>query len=205
MDSVREHLYTPHGLVILDPPFASYDPAIGSVGVVPPGFKENGGIFCHANAWAVIAECILGRGDRAFEYHRTYSPYTKNEISEVYRAEPYAYAQAMVGKNHPEMGRARNSWQSGTVPWAFIGISQHILGIKPTYEGLAISPCIPSAWDGYRVDRRFRGAAYEIKVRNPQHVCTGVKELRVDEELIEGNVVPVLDDGRSHRVEVVMG
>jgi len=205
MDAARDRLLTRYGLLLLDPPYCEYDLATGSIGVVPPGFKENGGIFCHANTWAVIAECVLGRGDRAFEYHQAYAPQTKNEMADVYHAEPYAYAQAMAGKGHPLFGSVNNSWQTGTTPWALIGLTRYVLGIRADYDGLLVNPCIPSQWDRFEVRRRFRNAGYQITVQNPKHLCSGVESITVDGSPISSQLLPAFADGATHHVTVELG
>jgi cellobiose phosphorylase len=123
----------------------------------------------------------------------------------VYRAEPYVYAQMIAGRDAATFGEAKNSWLTGTAAWNYVAITQWILGIRPTYDGLQIDPCIPEAWDGFRASRVFRGTTYEIEVKNPDHVCKGVQSIHVDGKEIEGNVLPVLCDGKAHRIQVSMG
>jgi cellobiose phosphorylase len=102
-------------------------------------------------------------------------------------------------------GLARNSWLSGTASWVYQAATKHILGLLPTYAGLMVNPCIPSAWDGFSAVRLYRHAAYHVAVRNPSHVCRGVASLIVDEQRIEGNLLPVFTDGKRHAVEVTLG
>jgi cellobiose phosphorylase len=153
----------------------------------------------------MIAETQLGRGERAFEYYAKIAPAYTEEISEIHKMEPYVYAQMIAGKDTPKHGEAKNSWLTGTAAWNFIAISQWILGIKPGYTGLVIDPCIPSAWDGFAVQRSYRGSTYQITVKNPQHVSKGIKNVVVDGKHIDGNVLPTFDDGQEHRVEVILG
>ena len=180
LDSVYARLNTPNGIKLSAPGFNGFDPNKGGITTYPPGAKENGGIFLHTNPWAMIAETLLGRGDRAFEYYSQINPSLKNERIDEYECEPYVYPQNILGDEHPQFGLARNSWLSGTASWAYQAGTQYILGIKPTYHGLQIDPCIPHNWDGFRVTRRFRRAVYEIEVKNPQHVCMGVSAMTVD-------------------------
>jgi cellobiose phosphorylase len=205
LESVYKKLNTSKGIKLSTPGYDGYDSEKGGITTYPPGAKENGGIFLHTNPWVIIAETIVGNGERAFEYYRQINPAAKNDVIDEYECEPYVYAQNLLGDEHPQFGLARNSWLTGTASWAYQAGTQYILGIRPTYEGLQISPCIPREWDGFRVTREFRGAVYEIKVKNPAHVCTGVKSVQVDGRDITGNVVPILGDGRTHRVEVAMG
>lgn len=165
MDSVHEHLATEHGAVLNAPSYVEHDAEVGAITTFPGGLKENGGIFCHANTWPVIAETMLGRGDRAYELFRAFLPAAKNDSAELYSMEPYAYAQFITGKDHPyKFGRARNSWLTGTATWAYVALTQHILGIRPDYTGLLVDPQVPSSWSQYSVTRRYRGASYKINV-----------------------------------------
>ncbi len=205
LDAVYEQLNTSFGIKLSAPGFDGYDPTKGGVTTYPPGAKENGGIFLHANPWMIIAETLVGRGERAFTYYKQINPAAKNDMIEVYECEPYVYPQNILGDEHPQFGLARNSWLTGTASWAYQAGVQYILGIRPTYTGLEVDPCIPSTWDGFRVRRRFRGATYEIAVSNPAHVCKGVREIRVDGQPITGTVIPMVKAGERYQVEVVMG
>lgn len=205
MDSVRERLNTSKGIKLSAPGYNGYDPAKGGVTTYPPGAKENGGIFLHTNPWVMIAETMLGRGDRAFEYYAQINPAAKNDCIDEFECEPYVYPQNILGDEHPQFGLARNSWLSGTASWCYQAATQFILGVRPTYNGLLVDPCIPAAWDGLRVRRRFRGASYDIEVQNPDHICKGVKAVVLDGEVLEGNLLPIFEDGDTHRVLVVMG
>jgi len=205
MDSVRRWLASKYGLHLLWPPFEKYDPNIGEAGIFIPGFKENAGIFAHPNPWAWIAECILGRGDRAFEYYSSLNPYNRNEIPDIYQAEPYVFSQVMVGKCHPEFGRARNSWQTGAAPWAYVAGTQYILGIKPHYQGLEIDPCIPKKWKAFQAVRKFRGVTYNIKVENPAGLCKGIKEKYVNGKLYKEKYLPIPKAGSKVEVKIVLG
>jgi len=204
MDSLREHLATEHGIVKNAPAFQEMDDEIGAVTTFPAGLKENGGIFCHSNTWAIVAEAMLGRGDRAFEYYRAFLPAAKNDSAEIYTMEPYVYSQFITGREHPKFGRARNSWLTGTAAWAFVAMSQYILGIRADYDGLIIDPVIPAKWDGFSVTRRFRGAEIEIEVTNPDHVSRGVRSLVLNGEPLQGNLIAagILKEINSVKVEM---
>jgi cellobiose phosphorylase len=203
--SVYRLLNTAKGIKISAPGFDGYDAKRGGITTYPPGAKENGGIFLHTNPWVVIAETILGDGDRAYQYYRQINPAAKNDVIEEYECEPYVYAQNILGDEHPQFGLARNSWLSGSASWAYQAATKHILGLMPRYEGLLVEPCIPARWEGFRARREFRGATYEIEVRNPSHVCRGVRSMLADGEGLRGGVLPVYGDGRRHRVEVLLG
>ena len=205
LESVYRRLNTPNGIKLSTPGYNAFDPAKGGITTYPPGAKENGGIFLHANPWVIIAETIVGNGDRAFEYYEQINPAAKNDRIGEFECEPYAYPQNILGDEHPQFGLARNSWLTGTASWTYQAATQHILGIIPTYAGLQVNPCIPSKWDGFKATRVFRNATYRIEVRNPDHVCKGIKSLRVDGKAIGDNIVPSLGDGQAHLVEVMMG
>ena len=205
LESVHKYLETKHGIVLLQPAYQEYHLELGEVSSYPPGYKENAGIFCHNNPWIIAAETVVGHGDRAFDLYSRIAPAWREEISDLHKMEPYVYSQMIAGKDAKNFGQAKNSWLTGTAAWNFYVISNYILGIKPDWDGLKIDPCIPHTWDGYCVSRRFRGAVYDIEIKNPDHVCRGVKEVTADGQKIEGSVLPVFGDGKNHRVEVVLG
>jgi cellobiose phosphorylase len=165
LGSVRKHLATPHGIVLQDPPHAEYHPRLGEVSSYPPGYKENGGIFCHNNPWIIIAETMLGDAEAAFDYYTRIAPAYREEISEVHRSEPYVYAQMIAGKAAPRHGEAKNSWLTGTAAWNYVAATQYILGIRPGFSGLIVDPRLPAALGEVRVTRRFRGCEYRISIR----------------------------------------
>ncbi len=205
LDSVQKHLATPNGIVLQQPAFQKYYLHLGEVSSYPPGYKENAGIFTHNNTWIQIAETILGRGDRAMEYYKSICPPTKEDQIEIYRSEPYVYSQMTAGRDAPTPGEGKNSWLTGTVAWSFVALSQFILGIRPAYDGLIVDPCIPSSWDKFQVERKFRGASYVITVLNPRKVNKGVKKLILDGKELPGNKIPDLHDGKKHDVQVELG
>ena len=203
--SVEKWLETEHGIVLLQPAYKEYHLELGEVSSYPPGYKENAGIFCHNNPWIIAAETVVGHGDRAFSLYKKIAPAYREEISDKHKMEPYVYSQMIAGKDAPNFGQAKNSWLTGTAAWNFYVISNYILGVKPDWDGLKIDPCIPHDWEGYQVSRRFRGAVYAIDIQNPRHVCRGVQSVTVDGKTIEGNVLPVFGDGKTHQVTVVLG
>lgn len=208
MDSVKKYLATDYGIMLITPPYSKFYPDLGSVSIYPPGLKENGAIFCHPNPWAMAAECIIGRGNRAFEYYKAILPATKNKIPDIHKVEPYIYCQMIAGRDHKNFGEGKNSWLTGTAAWNFVAISQCILGIKPDYSGLTVDPCIPNNWSGFSVKRHFRGHYYFITVRNPKHVSKGVKQMTVDGKEISGNTIPAPKHSsgtKEHHVEIELG
>lgn len=202
MDAVDEYLYTPWGLMLNAPSFTTIDDGIGFVSRVYPGVKENGAVFSHPNPWAWVAECLLGRGERAMKFYDALLPENQNEQMEIRQAEPYAYCQFIMGKDHTAHGRARHPFMTGSSGWAYFAATRYMLGIRPEFDRLTVDPCIPAAWDGFTVSRRWRGAAYEITVRNPKHVEKGVAALKVDGQTAD--FIPAFAQG-THTVEVTMG
>jgi cellobiose phosphorylase len=200
LDSVRENLATPHGIILQQPAYSQYYLHLGEISSYPPGYKENASIFCHTNPWIMIAEAIVGRGDRAHDYYTCINPSAREEISDVHRCEPYVYAQMIAGRDAPTHGEAKNSWLTGTAAWNYVAISQWILGIRPSLQGLRISPVIPGDWSGFEATRLFRGVLYRISVRR-----TGEGNavfLTVDGQPIQGDVVPLPPAGQTE-VEVI--
>jgi cellobiose phosphorylase len=205
LDAVYNYLNTPQGIKLSTPGFDGYDPNKGGVSTYPPGAKENSGIFLHANPWVIIAETMVGNGDRAYEYYRQINPAAQNHRIDEYESEPYVYPQNILGDEHPQFGLARNHWLTGTASWAYQAATQYILGIQPTHQGLRIDPCIPMKWAGYKAVRKFRSAIYEIEVQNPDEVSKGVKSISIDGMNLAGNVLPIFEDGNTHSVIVTLG
>lgn len=165
LDAVYQHLATPHGMVLQDPPHAAYHLELGEVSSYPPGYKENGGIFCHNNPWIIIAETMLGNAERAYDLYTRIAPAWREAIGEVHRLEPYVYAQMIAGKAAPRHGEAKNSWLTGTAAWNYVAITQHILGVRPGFRGLVVNPCVPAHLGPVTVRRQFRDCDYEITIR----------------------------------------
>lgn len=205
LDSVKEKLDTKYGTMLLTPAYTKYDVNIGEITSYPPGYKENAGIFCHNNPWIMIAETVLGRGDRAFDVYKKIAPAFIEDISEIHKTEPYVYSQMVAGRDAIRHGEAKNSWLTGTAAWNYFAITQFILGIKPEYDGLSVNPCIPKEWNEFEIKRSYRGDIYNIKVSNPKHICKGVKLITVDGKVIQGDILPVFADGKAHEIEVEMG
>jgi cellobiose phosphorylase len=205
MDAVYHKLNTGHGIKLTVPGFNGYDPLYGGVTTYPPGAKENGGIFLHPNPWAMIAETILGDGERAYQYYAQINPAAKNDIIDTYECEPYVYAQNILGDEHPQFGLGRNSWLSGTAAWCYQAAVQYILGIRPEFGGLIIDPCIPPHWSGFSARRVFQGQIFHVTVHNLQSVCKGVVKMSVDGVEISGNMIPTDLQGEEHFVMAWLG
>ena len=205
MKSVEERLDTKYGIVLLQPAYTRYHLELGEISSYPPGYKENAGIFCHNNPWIVCAEAELGHGDRAFQVYRRTAPAYIEDISDIHRTEPYVYSQMIAGRDAASFGEGKNSWLTGTAAWTFLSISQAILGLKPTLDGLKVDPCLPREMKGFTVTRRYRGAIYRITVKNPDGVQHGIREIRVNGTLQESNVLAPAPAGSEITVEVLMG
>ena len=188
LNAVHKILATPHGIMLQQPAYSQYYLHLGEISSYPPGYKENAGVFCHNNPWVIIAETQVGNGDRAFDYYFRINPSARSRIIDRHRCEPYVYAQMIAGKDAPTYGEAKNSWLTGAAAWNYFAITQFILGIRPTYDGLMIAPVIPTTWQGFSVTRVLQGVRYDISVTR------GGKgnrvRLVVDGRQIDGNVIP---------------
>jgi cellobiose phosphorylase len=205
--SVRDRLATPHGLMLLQPAFTTYQVELGEISSYPPGYKENASVFCHTNPWVMIAAAQAGDGDTAYDYYQRINPSAREAIGEVHRCEPYVYAQTIAGRDAPTHGEAKNSWLTGPAAWNYVAVTQWILGIRPELAGLRVDPVIPSAWPGFTATRRFRGATYQITVRRAATLDSGMAEgagVRVDGTQVAGTLLPLAEPGDQVRVEVVL-
>ncbi len=202
MAAAHERLNTRFGLALLAPPYDGADPRVKGTATYPPGAKENGGIFCHANAWAIVAAAMLGDPERAYAYYRQILPLARTD-ADRFRVEPYVYCQNICGPTHPQFGLGRNAWLTGTASWTYVAGTQWLLGIRPTYDGLRIAPAIPTGWPGFEATRTFRGVRYEIAVRRAGP--GSAVSLVVDGRPVPGDVVPLPPAGTGRvRVEVTL-
>ena len=190
LDSVKNILECKYGITLNQPPYSVYHSELGEISSYPQGYKENAGIFCHNNPWIMIAETVIGRGERAFEVYKKITPSYIEDISDIHRTEPYVYSQMIAGKDAPRAGEAKNSWLTGTAAWNYVAISQHILGIRPEFEGLLIDPCLPEEIRECSITRVFRGKKYIIDITNNS---TGKTVITTDGTL-NGNVVFATED-----------
>jgi cellobiose phosphorylase len=205
MKAVQDRLATPYGLMLAAPPFVKMPIDVMRAVVFNPGIKENAGIFNHTQGWGVMAECLLGNGDRAYEYYAASMPAAYNDRAELRQSEPYVQGQTTYSVFSPRAGNTRTSWLTGAAAWAYYSATQYILGLRPELDGLRIAPCIPSAWDGFKATRRFRGRTIEIEVKNPDGVCHGVKTLTLNGRVLGDTLLPADRLGEYNRVEVVLG
>ena len=204
MDAVDEHLYSRFGLHLLWPAYTRPDDDIGYVTRVYPGVKENASIFSHPNPWAVVAECKLGRGDRAMKFYEALLPASQNDLIEIRQAEPYSYCQFIMGRDHTAFGRARHPWLTGSAGWMYHAVTHWILGVRVDYNGLIIDPCIPASWKEFEVTRGWRSATYRIKVTNPHGVQKGVRALTLNGQPVQGPIPPQAE-GTVNNILVQMG
>ena len=204
MDAVDANLYSPYGLHLCYPAYSQPDDEIGYVTRVYKGIKENASIFSHPNPWAIIAETMLGRGDRAMKFYDALLPYNQNDIVEIRQAEPYSYCQFIMGRDHTAHGRARHPWLTGTAGWMYTAATRYILGVRTGFDGLMIDPCIPATWPGFRITRQWRGATYHITVQNPYGVQKGVQSATLNGQPVEFPIPPAAV-GTVNDVLVVMG
>jgi cellobiose phosphorylase len=206
MDSVAESLDTPLGIKMLCPPIVSYPTPEDPLSHYHPGCGENGSVFCHANTWAIMAECMLGNGDRAWKYYRQLIPH--NAMSKAgawrYKAEPHVYASNIFGPDSDKFGLANVSWLTGTAAWMNIVATQYILGIRPSWKGLIIDPCLPFDWEELNLVRKFRGVEFRIAVHKAKGPHGPVQEMTVDGKQINGNMVPIVSGNAAMNVDLFL-
>ena len=186
--SAEEKLGNDFGIELLAPCYTEYHDYLGEISSYPPGYKENGSVFCHNNPWITLAWCKVKDGNAAFDLYRRNAPAYIEDKSEIHRTEPYCYSQTIAGRAARTYGEAKNSWLTGTAAWSFAAVSQGILGVRPDYDGLTVDPCLPDFMDGCRISRLFRGTRYEITVRRGDD-----KGLTADGRKLDGCTVPLTD------------
>ncbi|WP_022765066.1 GH36-type glycosyl hydrolase domain-containing protein [Butyrivibrio sp. XPD2006] len=204
LKSVEERLDTKYGIMILQPAYTKYHLELGEVSSYPPGYKENAGIFCHNNPWVSIAETVLGHGNRAFDIYKKTCPAYVEEISDIHCTEPYVYSQMVAGRDAKFHGQGKNSWLTGTAAWTFVNISQYILGVYPTHNGLSINPCVPEDFGDFQITRKYRGATYNISVKQ-NGAQKGISKLTVNGKEVQGNVIPYEEGVKEYTVEAILG
>ena len=204
LDTVYERLNTAYGAILMDPPYHAhaFDGALAVI--YNPGTKENGGVFSQSQGWLILAEALRGHGERAFTYFMENAPAAQNDRAEIRRLEPYCYGQFTEGKASPHFGRSHVHWLTGTASTVMVGCVEGILGMRPDFYGLKVEPSIPKEWDGFEIEKDFRGSHLHIVVKNPHHEETGYKKLIVDGKEMEGNYIPaeVLKD--NSEIELIM-
>ncbi|HBA84497.1 MAG TPA: hypothetical protein DCZ95_10425 [Verrucomicrobia bacterium] len=198
-------LATPYGPVLFAPPYTKYNADLGRITAFAPGTKENAAIFIHGGAFKIMMDYSLGRAEEAYKTMRQIIPNASDKDIDIYKAEPYVFPEYVVGPGNPRYGEGAFTWLTGSADWFFIAVIQKMLGVQPSFDGLRIDPCIPAAWPEARISRRFRGARYDIRILNPDHVSRGVREIKVDGELLKGDVLPIFRDHSVHSIEVILG
>lgn len=199
MNAVIEMLDTPKGPKILHPAYTKIDTDIGLATRCVPGKKENGAVFNHPVSWSILAECLLKRGERAYEIYRKALPMNPVIDIDRYEVEPYVYAEYVTSPDHPTFGQASHSWLTGSSTWMLRDGLDYILGIRPDYNGLYIDPCIPTQWKSFRVERHFRGILYKITVSNPDHKSSGITKLCIEGAAVDDNQIRP-DDPRIRKL-----
>lgn len=205
MESAHERLATEYGLMICAPPYAKTPYHIVRAVLMNGGMKENGGIFSQPQGWAVMAETLLGHGDRAFEYYRAFMPAAQNDKAEIRQIEPYVHCQSTHSPFSRRYGASRIPWLTGTAAWAYFSATQHILGLRPEMEGLRLDPCVPAAWKEFSMTRLFRGKQIHIRVENPNGVQKGVVKTILNGTELKDNLLPAEALKEANDVVVTMG
>ena len=189
LDSVYARLNSDHGILLHQPAFTTFHPELGEISTYPPGYKENGSVFCHTNPWVMIAATRLGRAEEAYEYWKKIAPAFREEIAGLHRTEPYVYAQMIAGRDAPRYGEAKNSWLTGTAAWNWVAITQHIIGVRPELGGLRVEPCLPAELGELSFVRHCRGAEYRVNITNDS--AGGSPKLTVNGDQPRGNPRPL--------------
>jgi len=200
LDSVNARLNSDHGILLHQPAFTTFHPELGEITTYPPGYKENGSVFCHTNPWVMIAATRLGRAEEAYEYWKKIAPAFREEIAGLHRTEPYVYAQMIAGRDAPRYGEAKNSWLTGTAAWNWVAITQHIIGVRPELGGLRVEPCLPRELTDLHFVRHCRGAEYRVNITNSP--VGGGPMLTVDGESMPGTLVPYATPGSVVTIDV---
>lgn len=205
MRSVTKYLLKDYGTLLNYPAFSKPRPDIGYVTRYAPGLRENGGVYTHAATWSVWAYTLVGQPEVAYEAYRRICPPNRSSDIEVYKAEPYVLPGNIDGPLSEFFGRGGWTWYTGSAQWLHRVATHWILGIRPQEGGLLIDPSIPASWPGFKVNRKFRNATYEIDVKNPDHINQGIASVKLDGEDWSSNLIPAFSDGQVHTIEVLMG
>lgn len=204
LNMVYERLNTEFGAILMDPPYHK-DAFDGALAVIyNAGVKENSGIFSQSQGWIILAEALRGHGERAFGYFNENAPAAQNDKAEIRKLEPYCYGQFTEGKASPHFGRSHVHWLTGTASTVMVGCVEGIMGMRPDFYGLKVSPSIPKSWDGFEIEKDFRGSHLHIVVKNPGHVESGCKTLTVNGQVMEGNYIPADILKETNEVELIM-
>ncbi|OKP69284.1 N,N'-diacetylchitobiose phosphorylase [Paenibacillus sp. P3E] len=205
MDKVYENLRTDYGTMLFYPPFRKYGLPVALMALFNPSTKENAGIFSQPQGWLILAETMIGNGERAFEYFLNCSPASMNDKAEIRKLEPYVHGQFVESKDSPYQGRAHVHWLTGTASTVMVSLVEGIMGVQPQIDGLRINPCVPSDWTDFSMVREFRGLKLNIQVENKNSVQKGVTHIVINGEQIQGNLIPLTKMQAENTVRVIMG
>ena len=207
LDKIDKYLDTPYGPALFLPSYTFFNPGIGRVTAFAEGTKENAAVFSHACAFKIVSDCYIKRGDKAYETYRKLLPMNSVKQDHArYKVEPYVWAEYVIGPGSKyRFGEGAFTWNTGTAPWMFIAATEWMLGARRELKGLLIDPCIPRHWKKCSIRRPFRGAVYDINIKNPKGVQSGVKKITVDGKIYKSNLIKPYKDGKVHKVEVLMG
>lgn len=205
MNAVKKYLASDYGIVVCAPPYEKIDPKIVKAPLFNQGMKENASIFSHTQGWAIIAETMLGNGNQAYGYYKSFMPAAFNTKAEIRQIEPYVNCQFTHSKHSRRFGASRLPWLTGAATWSYFTASQYILGIQPQYYGLKIDPCIPSAWKKVKLKRKFRNMNFDIEIINENNICKGVEKIILNGKEIIGNKINIKEMESTNKVRVIMG
>ena len=202
MENVYNRLNTEYGAILMDPPYHAhaFDGALAVI--YNAGAKENAGVFSQSQGWLILAEALLGHGDRAFTYFRENAPSMQNDRAEIREIEPYCYGQFTEGKASPRAGRSHVHWLTGTASTVMVGCVEGILGMRPDLGGIRIAPSIPKEWKALEIDKDFRGKKLHIRVENPDGKESGCASLVVNGKDVGGDYVP--EEMLTDQTEIVL-
>ncbi len=205
LDQVYSKLNTRFGAMLFYPAFKKFGLPVARMVLFNECTKENAGIFSQPQGWLILAETIIGNGNRAFEYFNEINPAAMNEQAEIRVLEPYVHGQATEGIDTLNHGRSHVHWLTGTASTVMVSVVNGILGLQPQYDGININPCIPSSWKAFSMKKNFRGKMLDIKVDNTASVEKGVKYMVVNGNTVEGCYIAFDQLSDKNEILVVMG
>jgi cellobiose phosphorylase len=190
LESVHRELNTKYGVRVMAPSYVDHAFKGALAILFNPSTKENGSIFSQTQGWIILAEALMGHGNRAFEYFAESSPASQNDHAEIRVLEPYAHGQFVESIDSPYEGRANVHWLTGTASTVMVGCVEGILGMRPDLNGLTLAPSIPSDWKEFEIEKNFRGKKLLIKIKNESGAESGYKEFYVNGVKLEQNYLP---------------
>ena len=208
IESLENHLVDKESGIIklLDPPFEKSKLEPGYIKAYLPGTRENGGQYTHAAIWAIIAEAMLGFGNKATELFRMINPIEHSRTKEAvqkYKVEPYVVAADIYGQKNLA-GRGGWTWYTGSSSWMYEAGIKYILGLNIQNKVLTINPCIPNDWKEYKIRYKYGNSIYNIKVNNLNNKCLGIEKMLLNGEEVENKKIYLQDDGKVYNVEIIM-